>query len=92
MGRLLRPRWTRSTSRVIDLFAISAGVLSGTGAFGKPVILSYSLLMLPDTVKFIVIIGLVVGAIYGSAYGLATFPPEPAPVIKSLPHEKLRQK
>jgi hypothetical protein len=48
--------------------------------------------MLPDTVKFIVIIGLIAGAVYGSAYGLATFPPEPAPVIKSLPHEKLRQK
>jgi hypothetical protein len=48
--------------------------------------------MLPDTVKFIAIIGLIASAIYGSVYALATFPPEPAPVIKSLPHEKLRQK
>jgi hypothetical protein len=48
--------------------------------------------MLPDTIKFLLFIGLVVGAVYGSAWSLAKFPPEPAEVIKPLPHERLRQK
>jgi hypothetical protein len=48
--------------------------------------------MLPDTLKFLIVASLVVGAVYGTAYGLAQFPPEPSLVVKSLPHEKLRQK
>jgi hypothetical protein len=47
--------------------------------------------VIPDTVKFIVVLCLIAGFAYGSMWGLATFPPEQAEVIKALPHEKLRQ-
>ncbi len=47
--------------------------------------------MIPDTVKFILVIGMIAGASYGAVWGLATFPPEQSEVIKALPHEKLRQ-
>jgi hypothetical protein len=47
--------------------------------------------VIPDTVKFIVVLCLIVGAAFGSVWGLATFPPEQSEVIKSLPHDKLRQ-
>jgi hypothetical protein len=47
--------------------------------------------VIPDTLKFILVIGLIVGVAYGSVWGLAHFPPEQAEVIKALPHEKLRQ-
>ncbi len=46
---------------------------------------------MPDTFKFIFVIGLIAGCVYGAAYALASFPPEPSEIIKSLPHEKLRQ-
>ena len=48
--------------------------------------------MLPDTVKFLVIVGAIVGIVYGSAWALAHFPPEQHAITKSLPHERLRQK
>jgi hypothetical protein len=47
--------------------------------------------VIPDTVKFILVLGLIAGAAFGSVWGLATFPPEQSEVIKSLPHDKLRQ-
>jgi hypothetical protein len=47
--------------------------------------------VIPDTVKFLLVIGCIAGAAYGAVWGLATFPPEQAEVIKSLPHDKLRQ-
>jgi hypothetical protein len=47
--------------------------------------------LIPDTLKFILALGLIAGFAYGSIWGLANFPPEQAEVIKSLPHEKLRQ-
>jgi hypothetical protein len=46
---------------------------------------------MPDTLRFLLIIACLAGAIYGGAWGLANFPPEQTEVIKSLPHEKLRQ-
>ncbi len=46
---------------------------------------------MPDTFKFIFVIGLIAGCVYGAALALASFPPEPSEIIKSLPHEKLRQ-
>jgi hypothetical protein len=50
-----------------------------------------SFVFIPDTVRFVLILALLAGAVYGSAYGLATFPPEQSEVIRPLPHEKLRQ-
>ena len=46
---------------------------------------------MPDTIKFILVLGLIAGAIYGAALGLASFPPEPVEISKPLPHDKLRQ-
>ncbi len=48
--------------------------------------------MLPDTVKFLLVVGMLAGAVYGSAWALANFPPEQGEVIKPLPHERLRQR
>jgi hypothetical protein len=47
--------------------------------------------VIPDFLRFILVVAALAGAIYGGAWALATFPPEPADVIRSLPHEKLRQ-
>jgi hypothetical protein len=47
---------------------------------------------LPDTIKFILVLGVLAGVIYGGALALASFPPEQSEIIKPLPHEKLRQK
>ncbi|NMD06517.1 MAG: histidine kinase [Phyllobacteriaceae bacterium] len=47
--------------------------------------------MIPDFLKFIIVIAALAGAIYGGALALATFPPEQSDVIQPLPHEKLRQ-
>jgi hypothetical protein len=46
---------------------------------------------MPDTLKFLFVVGLIGGCIYGAAFVLASFPPEPTEITKSLPHEKLRQ-
>ena len=48
-------------------------------------------MFIPDTIRFLLVIALIVGAVVGGAYGLATFPPEQSEVIRPLPHEKLRQ-
>lgn len=47
---------------------------------------------MPDTIRFLLVIILLGGAIYGGAWALAHFPPEQSEIVKSLPHEKLRQK
>ena len=47
---------------------------------------------LPDTIKFLLVLGVLAGVIYGGVVALATFPPEQSEIIKPLPHEKLRQK
>ena len=47
--------------------------------------------LIPDTLRFLMILAAIAGAIYGGAFALATFPPEQSEIIKSLPHEKLRQ-
>jgi hypothetical protein len=47
--------------------------------------------VIPDTLKFLIVILLIVGTAFAAVWGLATFPPEQADVVKSLPHEKLRQ-
>jgi hypothetical protein len=48
-------------------------------------------MFIPDTIRFLFIVALIVGGIIGGAYGLATFPPEQTEVIRSLPHDRLRQ-
>jgi hypothetical protein len=50
-----------------------------------------SFMFIPDTVRFVFVVAALAGAVYGGAYALATYPPEQTEVIKSLPHEKLRQ-
>jgi hypothetical protein len=47
--------------------------------------------VIPDTVKFVLVLVLIAGAAYGSVWGLATFPPEQSEMVKALPHDKLRQ-
>lgn len=47
---------------------------------------------MPDTIRFLLVIALLGGAIYGGAWALANFPPEQSEIVKALPHEKLRQK
>jgi hypothetical protein len=47
---------------------------------------------MPDTLKFLVVLLCLGGAIYGGAWALAHFPPEQTEVVKALSAEKLRQK
>ena len=46
---------------------------------------------MPDTIKFLLVLGVIAGVIYGGALALASFPPEQMEITKPLPHEKLRQ-
>ena len=46
---------------------------------------------MPDTIKFLIAIGLIAGAIYGAAFALASFPPEQTEITRPLSNEKLRQ-
>ena len=50
-----------------------------------------SLPVIPDTLRFLVVIAVLAGAVYGGALALATFPPEQSEIIRPLPHDKLRQ-
>ena len=47
---------------------------------------------MPDSLRFLFAILILSGLVYGAVWGLANFPPEKSEVVKSLPHEKLRQK
>jgi hypothetical protein len=47
---------------------------------------------MPDTIKFLLYILCIGGAVYGGAWALANFPPEQAEVVKTLSSDKLRQK
>jgi hypothetical protein len=46
----------------------------------------------PDSLRFLFAVLILAGVVYGTVWGLANFPPEQSEVVKSLPHEKLRQK
>jgi hypothetical protein len=46
----------------------------------------------PDSLRFLFVVMILGGAVYGAVWGLANFPPEKSEIVKSLPHEKLRQK
>jgi hypothetical protein len=65
-----------------------SGTLSGGGCFVSDFIAHQ---VIPDFLKFILVIAALVGAVYGGALALATFPPEQSDVVRPLPHEKLRQ-
>ena len=47
---------------------------------------------MPDTIKFLLVLGCLGGAIYGGAWALAHFPPEQTEIVKPLSSEKLRAK
>jgi hypothetical protein len=47
--------------------------------------------MIPDSLRFLLILACLVGAVYGAVWALANFPPEPAEIVKALPSERLRQ-
>ena len=47
---------------------------------------------MPDTIKFILVLLIIAGAVYGGAWALAHFPPEQTEIVKPLSSEKLRQK
>jgi hypothetical protein len=46
----------------------------------------------PDSLRFLIVVAVLAGAVYGSVWALAHFPPEQSEIVKALPHEKLRQK
>lgn len=47
---------------------------------------------MPDTVKFLLVLMVLGGAVYGGVWALAHFPPEQAEIVKALPAEKLHAK
>jgi len=47
---------------------------------------------MPDTIKFVLVLGVIAGVIYGGAWALAHFPPEQTEIVKPLSSEKLRAK
>ncbi len=47
---------------------------------------------MPDSIRFLLILTCLAGAVYGTAWALANFPPEQSEIVKPLPHEKLRPK
>jgi hypothetical protein len=48
--------------------------------------------ILPDSLRFLLVVGILAGSVYGGAWALANFPPEQSEVVRALPHEKLRQR
>lgn len=47
---------------------------------------------MPDTVKFVLVLAVLGGSIYGGAWALSHFPPQQTEIVKALPSEKLRAK
>ena len=47
---------------------------------------------MPDTVKFLLVVLCLGGAVYGGLWSLANFPPEQTEIVKSLSGERLRAK
>jgi hypothetical protein len=46
---------------------------------------------LPESIRFLVILACIGGAIYAAMWALSTYPPEQSEIIKELPSEKFRQ-
>jgi hypothetical protein len=57
----------------------------------KELIFFEEALVIPDTLKFLLAVAVIVGVAYGAVLALAHFPPEPTEITRPLPHEKLRQ-
>jgi hypothetical protein len=47
--------------------------------------------LIPDTIKFLLVVAAIAGGIYGSAFGLATFPPEQSEIIRPVFSDGLKQ-
>lgn len=47
---------------------------------------------MPDTFKFLLVIGIAVGIVYGTAFLLANNPPSQRDVTQILPNDRLRSK
>jgi len=47
---------------------------------------------MPDTIRFLLVVFLLGGAIYGGAWALAHFPPEQTEIVKSISNERIRPK
>ena len=47
---------------------------------------------MPDTIKFLLVLMVLGGAIYAGVWALAHFPPEQTEIVKPLSSEKLRAK
>ncbi len=47
---------------------------------------------MPDTVKFLLVLVCLGGAVYGGVWALANFPPEQTEIVKPLSSERLRAK
>lgn len=62
------------------VFTISQGRV---GAIEEPCV--------PDSLRFLLIVALLGGSVYGVVWALAQYPPEQTEIVKSLPHERLRQ-
>jgi hypothetical protein len=45
---------------------------------------------MPDTVKFVLVVGMIGALLYGGLWTLAHVPPEQSEIVKPLPSEKLR--
>ncbi|MFN0194876.1 MAG: hypothetical protein ACKVP5_23340 [Aestuariivirga sp.] len=45
---------------------------------------------MPDSLRFLLIVSCLAGAVYGTAWVLAKFPPDQVEIVKPLPSEKLR--
>jgi hypothetical protein len=45
---------------------------------------------MPDSLRFLIILAVLGGAVYGGAWWLANFPPEPTQVEKSISSNRLR--
>ena len=43
---------------------------------------------MPDSLRFLLILAVLAGLGYGVAWYLSSFPPEPAQVVKTLPHDR----
>ena len=46
---------------------------------------------MPDTLRFLLIIACLAGAVYGAVWALSNYPPEQTQIVRPLPHEKIRQ-
>ena len=47
---------------------------------------------MPDTVKFLLVLLILGGVVYGGVWALAHFPPEQSEIVKTLPAGKLHDK